>query len=142
MATTTDAAPRLSTLQALLGAAVVVSVVHYLDNTVRWDDFLAEDPGDRSLTFITRWMIPTAWLLLTACAVMGYRRFRERRWPQAAAWLGAYSASGLFGLGHYLDLAPSDLSGFQNAHVITDIVLGTAVLAFAVHLALRPPANI
>lgn len=133
------AQPSIRVLQVLLGAAVAVSVVHYVDNTLRWDDFVAADPADRSLSFIARWTIPVAWVAFTACAVMAYRRFQEQRWAPAAAWLGAYSGSGLVGLGHYLDLSPSDLDPFQNAHVMIDIALGAAILVYAVRLSLRAP---
>lgn len=131
--------PSVRVLRVLLGAAVAVSVVHYVDNTLRWDDFVAADPADRSLGFISRWTIPVAWVAFTACAVMAYRRFQEQRWAEAAAWLGAYSGSGLVGLGHYLDLSPSDLAPFQNAHVMIDIALGVSILAYAVRLSLRAP---
>ena len=126
-------------LRSLLSAAVLVSVVHYVDNTVRWDDFIPADPDDLTLSFIERWTIPVAWVAFTACAFAGYRAFRRRRWPQAAAWLGAYSGSGLVGIGHYLDIPPSQLTAFQNAHVMVDIVLGALVLGFAVWIVLRMP---
>ena len=132
---------RRRTLIGLIGAAVAVSVVHYADNTIRWDDFIAEDPGDRTLGWITRWMIPLSWLAFTACAARGCQRFGQRRWPEAAAWLGAYSMSGLVGLAHYVDVPMAQLSAFQNAHVLTDVILGAGVLAFAVHLAFRPPPH-
>ena len=131
--------PSLWMLRALLAAAVPVSIVHYLDNTVRWDDFVPADPDDLTLSFIEQWTIPVSWVLFTMCAVLGYRAFRARRWPQAAAWLGAYSGSGLVGIGHYVDIPPSQLSLFQNIHVIVDIVLGVLILAFAVWIVVSHP---
>lgn len=131
--------PHLRLLQLLLGAAVTVSVIHYADNTIRWDDFVPADPDDLTLSFIERWTIPVSWVVFTACAVMGYRAYRQHRWPAAAAWLAAYSGSGLIGIGHYVDIPVSQLSAFQNAHVVVDIVLGALVLAFAVWVALAAP---
>lgn len=131
--------PTLRQLQLLLGAAVVVSVVHYLDNTLRWDDFVAADPDDVTFSFIQRWTIPVAWVAFTACAVVGYRAFAQGRRAAAAPWIGAYSGSGLVGVGHYLDISPSQLSAFQNAHVVADVVLGVLLLGFAIRILTTDP---
>jgi hypothetical protein len=125
-------------LRVLLVVAIVESLIHYADNTVRYDDYTVSDPSLAG-SLVTRWMIPVGWVLFTAAAVIGYRRFRQGRWPQAAAWLGAYSASGLISLFHYVDISPSDLSALQNTFVFLDVVLGALVLAFAIWLAVRPP---
>jgi hypothetical protein len=129
--------PQLWALQLLLGAAIAVSIVHYVDNTVRWDDFIAADPSDRTLSFIDRWMIPSAWALFTAFGIAGYRMYRQRRFSQAAPCLAVYSVSGLIGIGHYVDISPSQLSTFQNTHVITDIVFGVLMVAFAIRTMVR-----
>ena len=131
---TIDTATRV--LQVLLVVAIAESFVHYLDNTVRWDDYTVEDPSPVG-SWITQWMIPVSWVLFTVAGVVGYRRFREGRFPQAAAFLGAYSASGLISLLHYVDIDLDDLSAFQNTFVFADVALGTAILAFALWTALR-----
>jgi hypothetical protein len=130
---------RTRLLQVLLAAAIVESFVHYTDNTVRYDDYVSDDPPLIS-SLVTQWVIPISWVLFTAAAIVGYRHFRAGRWPQAAAWLGAYSVSGLISLAHYVDISPSDLSTFQNTFVALDVVLGALVLAFAFWTALRPPS--
>jgi hypothetical protein len=127
---------RLTILRVVLAAAVAESFVHYLDNTLRYSDYTGSDPPALT-SWIARWMIPVSWVLFTAVGLVGYRRFREARWPQAAAWLGAYSASGLISLFHYVGISIADLSAFQNAFVFLDITLGTAVLAFALWTAVR-----
>lgn len=119
--------------------AIVESFVHYTDNTLRYDDYTVSDPS-LVPSLVTRWMIPVSWVLFTAAALIGYRRFRQGRWPQAAAWIGAYSASGLVSALHYVDISLSDLSAFQNTFVFLDVILGALVLAFAVWTALRAPA--
>ena len=127
-------------LQVLLVAAVLESLVHYTDNTLRYDDYTAENPsilGGR----VKQWVIPISWVLFTAAAVTGYRRFRERDWPKAAAWIGAYSASGLISLLHYTDISLDDLSAFQNTFVFADVALGAMVLAFAIWTAVSPPTD-
>src|SRR5687767_223461 len=122
---------RTRALQVLLAVAIVESFVHYLDNTIRYDDYTAEDPSILG-GLIKQWVIPISWVLFTAAAVIGYRRFRERDWPKAAAWIGAYSASGLVSLLHYTDISMDELSAFQNTFVFADVALGAMVLAFAI----------
>jgi hypothetical protein len=125
-------------LQVLLVVAIVESFVHYTDNTLRYDDYTVSDPSLIG-SLVTRWVIPVSWVLFTAAAVVGYRRFRQGRWPQAAAWIGAYSASGLISVLHYVDISLSDLSAFQNTFVFLDVALGALVLAFAIWTAVRAP---
>lgn len=122
-------------LQVLLIAAVIESFVHYADNTLRYGDYTADDPSLVG-SLVTQWLIPVSWVLFTAAAVIGYRHFRRGNWTKAAAWIGAYSASGLISVLHYVDISPSDLSGFQNTLVFLDVVLGALVLAFALWVAL------
>jgi NO-binding membrane sensor protein with MHYT domain len=86
--------------------------------------------------WIAQWMIPVSWVLFTIAAVVGYRHFRDEHWPQAAAWLGAYSASGLISLLHYTGVSINDLTLFQNTFVFLDIALGVTVLAIALWTAL------
>ena len=124
-------------LRVLLGAAIVESFVHYADNTLRYDDYTAADPSFLG-SLVQRWVIPPAWVLFTVAGIVGYRRFRDGRRSEAAAWLGAYSVSGLISVLHYTDISVDDLSAFQNTFVLLDVVLGAAVLAFAVRLAWRP----
>ena len=42
---TTTADPRTRLLEALLVAAVLESLVHYTDNTLRYDDYTVDDPS-------------------------------------------------------------------------------------------------
>ena len=86
-----------------------------------------------------QWVIPVSWVLFTIAGIVGYRRFRDGRRPQAAAWLGAYSVSGLISLLHYTDISMDDLSAFQNTFVFLDVALGAAVLAFALAVAWGRP---
>ena len=127
---------RTRLLQVLLAVAVVESFVHYTDNTLRYDDYTVPDPSVLG-GLVQRWVIPVSWVLFTAAAVVGYRRFRQGRFPEAAAWLGAYSVSGLISVLHYTDISPDDLSPFQNLFVFADIALGVALLAFALSLVAR-----
>jgi hypothetical protein len=84
-------------------------------------------------------VIPVSWIAFTAMAVIGYRKFRDGPRTHAAAWIGAYSTSGLISLLHYTDISVSDLSAFQNTFVFLDVALGFALLAFALWTALAAP---
>jgi hypothetical protein len=125
-------------LQVLLVVAIAESFVHYTDNTLRYDDYTISDPSFPG-SLVARWVIPVSWVLFTVAALVGYRRFRQGRWGPAAAWIGAYSASGLVSVLHYVDISLSDLSAFQNTFVFLDVALGVLILAFATWTALRPP---
>lgn len=127
----------LKVLQVLLVVTIAESLVHYLDNWIRFDDYGSDDPPWIS-SWITDWMIPVSWVAFTVAGIVGYRRFVEGDRPKAAGYLGAYSASGLISLLHYVDISPSDLSPFQNTFVFADIALGLAILSYAIWTALHP----
>jgi hypothetical protein len=133
-----DIAQRTRLLQVLLAVAVAESLVHYLDNTLEYDDYTVSNPSVLG-GLVKQWVIPISWILFTAAAVVGYRRFRDHDWPRAAAWIGAYSASGLISVLHYTDISLRDLNAFQNTFVFADVALGVLVLAFAVWTAVAPP---
>src|SRR4051795_8459131 len=103
MPTTASKTP-LTVLRVLLTVGIAESFVHYLDNTVRYSDYTGPNPPLVS-SWIAQWMIPVSWVAFTAMAIIGYRRFAQGRYPEAAAWLGAYSVSGLVSLGHYLGIS-------------------------------------
>jgi hypothetical protein len=132
-------AARTRLLQVMFAVTVVESAIHYFDNTRRYDDYTVADPSILG-GLVKQWVIPVSWVLFTAAGIVGYRKFREHDWPHAAAYLGAYSASGLISVLHYTDISMDDLSAFQNTFVFADVALGVLVLAFAVWTALRPPA--
>ena len=119
------------TIDVVLGTAFLLSIVHYVDNTVRFDDY-TPDPG-----LVTRPSIPLAWFVFTAFGVWGYLQHRKGEDGRAAVGLAVYSASGLIGPLHYTAVSPSDFDWFQNLFVVLDTLAGLAVLAVAATLALR-----
>ncbi|WP_117000450.1 hypothetical protein [Desertimonas flava] len=121
-------------LTVVLVAAVVVSVVHYVDNTIRYDQFVSDDPNVVT-RLIKRPVVPLAWVAYTAALIWAVRQYRARRYDRAALGFAAYSGSGIVGLLHFTDVSPSEFDAFQLTHVIADIVLGIAVLACAAWLA-------
>ena len=124
----TDAARTVTTVFAV---AVALSTVHYIDNTVRFDDYSGGKSG-----FVTRPMIPITWVLFTAAGVAGIVFLRRGLRSKAGPLLGAYSVSGLVGILHYTTISPGDLSTFQNTFVALDFLAGVAVLAMAVRVSL------
>jgi hypothetical protein len=126
--------PRAKTvLQVILVTALASSIVHYTDNTIRFDRYPQDDPK-----LITRAMIPLSWALFVAFGVYGYALFRRGRYEAAAACLAVFSVSGLISPLHYTSAPVSDFDGLQNTFIWTDFVTCVAVVAFAVWLALRP----
>ena len=124
-----DHARAVRVLTALLGAAVVVSVVHYLDNYVNYDAFPVPDSGPVP----SRGLVGGSWFAFTAAGVLGYLLFRwGRRLELACALLLTYSLSGLVGFGHYSAPGMLDAPWWRQAHVVADIVLGLSLAAFAV----------
>src|ERR671925_1156689 len=127
----------LKVLRVLLGFAIVESFVHYLDNTIRYDDYTVDDPSVLG-GLVKQWVIPISWVMFTAAGLFGYKRFKEGQWSQAALWLAVYSVSGLISVLHYTDISMDDLSPFQNTFVFLDIAAGLAILGFALWAARRP----
>jgi hypothetical protein len=126
------------TLRALLAVAIAESLVHYTDNTLATTT--TPCPTPRCLgSLVKQWVIPVAWVLFTVAAVVGYRHFRDGQRAKAAAWIGAYSTSGLISVLHYTDISIDDLSVFQNTFVFLDVLLGLALLGFAVSTAWNRP---
>lgn len=114
------------TLQVFLVFAVLSSIVHYTDNTIRYDQYPQDEPK-----LITRPMVPLSWVVFTVFAYLGYRWFLEGRTTRAAAALALYSVSGLISPLHYTSGALSEFDGLQHAFIVTDGVAGLLVLAFA-----------
>ena len=90
-------------LRVLLGLAIAVSIVHYVDNTVRYDDYV-----QGASTPVARWMVPASWFLFTAAGVAGLLLYERGRYGPAAGLLAFYSVSGLIGFAHYQSISPTD----------------------------------
>lgn len=126
----------LTVLMWLLATAVVVSVVHYADNFVNYDAF----PLAESIPNPSRNLVGLAWLLFTGAGIGGYVLFRGGSYPTACLLLGVYSGSGLVGFGHYAASGMTEAAWWRQAHVVADILLGLAILLFAVWAALNLPS--
>jgi hypothetical protein len=129
-------AGEIARVRAVFVTALVLSVVHYIDNTVRYDDYT----GGKS-SFVTRPMIPLSWVLFVAAGVAGYRALKQGH-PTRGGWLLAvYSLSGIVGIGHFTTVSPSDFSAFQLTFIILDFLAGVAVFVVAARVAFAKPVS-
>ncbi len=110
-------------LRALLAATILISIVHYTDNTIRYDVYT----GGKS-SFIKEWMIPASWVVFTAAGIAGYLYFRKARWTRAAVALALCSVGGLIDVGHFTSVSPSDFDAYQLVFIFLDFLIGGVVL--------------
>jgi hypothetical protein len=115
-------------LVTLLAAAFLVSVVHYADNTINYDDYPVATSGLNP----SRTVVAVSWFAFTAFGVAGLLLFARGRPRAAGACLALYALSGLVGLGHYTIPGATDMPLWRQTHVVADILCGIAILAFAV----------
>lgn len=114
----------------LLGIAVLVSVVHYVDNYVNYDDYPVP-PADATLPAVTKALVAIGWFAFTALGAIGLLLWFRRHITTAAVLLTGYSVSGLIGIAHYTVPGATDMVWWRQAHVVADIVCGAAIFGFA-----------
>ena len=121
-------------LLVLLGVAFVVSVVHYTDNYVNYDDY--PQPGDDGLPAPSKTVVgrPGSSSRRPGSSGCGCGPRPDHRGCLA---LTGYSVSGLIGFGHYTVEGATDMVWWRQTHVVVDIVCGIAILGFALWAALR-----
>ena len=128
----------LRPLLVLMAVAFVVSVVHYIDNTVNYADYPQAEPGS-ALPNPSVDVVGGAWFVFTAFGMLGLWLFIRGRITAAAIAIAIYSGSGLVGFGHFTVPGATDMVWWRQAHVIADIICGLLLFAFALWsvLALR-----
>lgn len=120
----------LRPLLALLAVAFVVSVVHYVDNTVNYADFPQLEPGS-ALPNPSQQVVAGAWFFFTAFGALGLWWFVRGRISAAAVAIAVYSGSGLVGFAHYAVPGATDMAWWRQAHIVADIICGVLLLGFA-----------
>jgi hypothetical protein len=115
--------------------AFAISVMHYTDNYLRFDEYPNDVPD-----LVTRPSIPAAWVVFTLFAAAAWVLYDRGERRRAAVCLGVYSLSGLIGPVHYTSGAMSEFDAFQHVNIGLDTVAGVACLALAVRLWRRAPA--
>jgi hypothetical protein len=115
-------------LSAIFAVAVVVSVIHYTDNYVNYNDY----PQARTVPNPSESLVLGSWFAFTAAGLAGYLLFRRRASDFALLLLAAYSGSGLIGIGHYLVPGATSMPWWRQAHVCLDIACGITMFSFAI----------
>ena len=124
------------TLSWILAIAVVVSIVHYTDNYVNYQDY----PQPKTAPNPSAGLVLGAWFGFTAAGLAGYLLFRRGPSNLALVLLVAYSGSGLVGIGHFLVPGGTSMPWWRQLHVSLDIASGIAMFCFAVWAARARPA--
>lgn len=125
----------------VLAVAFAVSIVHYVDNTVNYDDYPQADPGTTlAAATPSQLLVGAGWFIFTAFGVLGLWLWLRGRLVPAAVSIALYSGSGLVGFAHYAVPGATDMVWWRQAHVIADIVCGVLLFGFALWavVALRP----
>ncbi len=120
----------LRPLVVLMSVAFVVSVVHYIDNTVNYADFPQAEPAS-ALPNPSVQVVGGAWFVFTAFGALGLWLFVRGRVAAAAIAIAVYSGSGLVGFVHYAVPGATDMVWWRQTHVIADIICGLLLFAFA-----------
>jgi hypothetical protein len=130
-------ADRVALLQAILGATILSTAIHYTHNFIEVHRY----PGPHgAFDTITRVLIVLTWPVLTGIGLVAYRRYREGRYLQARVGLAIYSTTGLVTLGHFIFGSPH-IPALFYATLFTDALAGLAVLTFALRYA-QPDAAV
>lgn len=116
----------LTLLKAILAASMLSTAIHYTHNFIAVNRY--PGPGGSFYT-VVRIAIVVGWPLLTAIGLIGYRRYRERRYQEARVCLAVYSLTGLATMGHFIYGNPK-IPAFFYATLFTDALAGMAVLGF------------
>ena len=133
-----DSRSALRPLLVLMGVAVAVSVVHYVDNTVNYADYPQAEPGTTlAAVSPSQTTVAAGWFIFTAFGVLGVWWFMRGRIAAAAVAIAIYSGSGLVGLAHYAVPGATDMVWWRQVHVVADIVCGLLLFGFAVWAAVK-----
>jgi hypothetical protein len=123
-------------LLVLLGVAVLVSIVHYVDNYVNYADYPSAEPGSAlSAVEPSQTLVGAGWFVFTAAGLLGLWLLSRGRVAAAAGAIAVYSGSGLVGFGHYAVPRATDMVWWRQAHVVADIVCGVLLFGYAIWMA-------
>jgi hypothetical protein len=123
-------------LLILLGVAFLVSIVHYVDNTLNYADYPTAEPGTAQSSLTpSQTLVGAGWFIFTAFGLLGLWLLAQGRVAAAAVSIALYSGSGLVGFGHYAVPGAMDMPWWRHAHVVADIICGVLLFAYAVWMA-------
>ena len=116
----------LTPLRAILGFSLLTTTLHYAHNVIRAADY-PPLPGVPLL--VTQVVVAFGWVLFTVFGRLGYRAYRQERYPRALVFLLVYSLSGLASAGHFLVGVPQ-VPAFWFATIFTDSAAALALWVF------------
>ncbi|RSD19393.1 hypothetical protein [Amycolatopsis eburnea] len=116
----------LTPLRAILGFSLLTTTLHYAHNVVRAADY-PPVPGVPLL--VTQVVVAFGWVLFTVFGWLGYRAYRQERYPRALAFLLVYSLSGVASAGHFL-VGELHIPAFWFATIFTDSAAALALWVF------------
>jgi hypothetical protein len=122
------------TVLAVLGASVISTVLHYLDNYL----YIADYPQPGWIHRETVWVV---WILFTLLGAAAYLLYRNGSYSMAGVYLLVYAYTGLSSLGHYMYGSIDDFTLRMHASILLDGVTGAAVAACGVALMVRARAR-
>jgi hypothetical protein len=116
----------------LVTALIASTAIHYTDNWLRVEHYAPQD----GILADNPWLIPIAWGLFALLGVAAYRDYRRAPSLRAHLLLAGFSIAGISSFGH-LFYDGNDFAAYQWAFVLSDGLIGSAVLAFALWSAAR-----
>ena len=119
-------------VRSWVAVAMAVSVVHYLDNYVNYDQYPQGDVA--GVPPPSAGLVAASWFGFTAFGIAALVLHARRRWTGSALCLAMYAGSGLIGVGHYLTPGATDMVWWRQAHVVADIACGVALTVLAARI--------
>jgi hypothetical protein len=121
--------PSTRTVGIVVAATIALTAFHFTDNIVNVDTYPRQD-----------WISGTAiqvaglifWPIFAAFGVIGYRLYRQGRFPLAHVFLVLFSYLGLVSLGHFTAGSPDELTTRGLVSVLIDVTAGFTVLGVAI----------
>lgn len=114
---------RNSLLKIFILASVISTLIHNVDNYLRFDMY--PQPS-----WITPAGIFRSWIIWTIFGIAGYFLYKNQRFLLAYICLIIYSTCGLSSLGHYLYGHLDEFSPFMHLFILTDGLTGLGILGF------------
>ncbi len=114
-------------LFAVMAAAVISTTIHYADNYFSFEEY---PQGALATVDITSAMVGLSFILLTPAGFLGYWLYARGAMLAAYGLLAAYSLVGLSTPIHYTEAGLSYFPWWRNVSILSDGVVGAAVLAF------------
>jgi hypothetical protein len=119
--------PSTRLVAAVVFGAMALTLIHFTDNAVNVDEY--PKAGWQPDWF--EWVVVAGWFVYSAIGIVGYRAYRDGRYPAAHVALVVYGLAVASSVAHFLYGSPADLPTFSAVSVFVDLVAGLAVVGVA-----------